>query len=345
MDVSLNQLLHIFVNYLQLFLCFFIVRIWLATSSKDKTVRVWRVSDGVCVAVGEGHTDSVGCVGLFKRDEIATSSSKQAFVVSGSGDKILKRWTLPLHLMCGGVDQSVEQQRLAVSHSVRAHDKDINTVVVAPNDGLVASGSQDKTVRIWRGSDLSALATLSGHKRGIWRVAFSPVDRCLVSCSGDRTLRLWSMVDYSCLRTFEGHAGSVLSVKFVNKGMQLLSGSADGLIRLWTLRTGECENTFDEHEDKVWALAVPPDVVAATATEQVDLRLAPLQFFSGGSDSRLLVWDDITRQEEEGRLVALEKDMILEQDLQNDLHNKRYGKVMSCCCCWWMCVTLSFQYL
>ena len=81
-----------------------------------------------------------------------------------------------------------------------------------------------QTIRLWRGSDLSAVATLSGHKRGVWRVSFSPVDRCLVSCSGDRTLRLWSMVDYSCLKMFEGGGASILCVKFVSRGMQLLSG-------------------------------------------------------------------------------------------------------------------------
>jgi U3 small nucleolar RNA-associated protein 13 len=121
---------------------------------------------------------------------------------------------------------------------------------------LYVPGSQDKTIRLWRTSDLAPIASLSGHKRGIWKVAFSPVDRCLASCSGDRTIRLWSVVDYTCLRVFEGHTASVLTVKFANKGMQLLSGAADGLIRLWTIRSGECENTFDLHSDRVWAIAV-----------------------------------------------------------------------------------------
>ena len=131
---------------------------------------------------------------------------------------------------------------------------------------IYGPGSQDKTIRLWRTSDLAPIASLSGHKRGIWKVAFSPVDRCLASCSGDRTVRLWSVVDYTCLRVFEGHTASVLTVKFANKGMQLLSGAADGLIRLWTIRSGECENTFDLHSDRVWAIAVGNNTAPGTHT-------------------------------------------------------------------------------
>lgn len=128
-------------------------------------------------------------------------------------------------------------------------------MTVSPNDSVLASCSQDKSIRLWNTSDLTPIATLNGHKRGVWRLQFSPVEKVLASCSGDRTVKLWSMGDFSCLRTFDGSSASVLCVRFVNKGSQLLSGSADGLVRLWTVRSGECENTFDRHLDKIWALA------------------------------------------------------------------------------------------
>jgi len=54
-------------------------------------VRVWDLSSLCCVAVGSGHTDAVGSVGLAQR--AATYASKRAFAVSGGMDKVLKRWT------------------------------------------------------------------------------------------------------------------------------------------------------------------------------------------------------------------------------------------------------------
>ena len=287
---------------------------------------VWSVADRVCIAVAEGHTDAVGSVVLSRSS--ASYTSRAAFFVSGGADKILKRWQLPVH----SFDHPDYCTKLTCTHSVRAHEKDINSVAVSPNDSMVASASQDKTIRLWGATSLSPLATLTGHKRGVWKVVFSPIDKVLVSCSGDRTMKLWSVVDYSQLRTFEGHTASVLSAQFVNKGTQLLSSSADGLIRLWTLRSGECENTMDMHEDRVWALEYLPveSTEAGDGSEVVQSRQQHEHvFFSGGSDSRVIVWRDVTEEEELQRLAAVEEDLLMEQQLQNDLRNRRFDSALN----------------
>ena len=50
-------------------------------------------------------------------------------------------------------------------------------------------------------------------------------------------------------------------------------------------------------------------------------------FFSGGSDSKLLVWHDATQSEETKRLDEAEQNLLADQQLQNDIRNKRYDKV------------------
>jgi len=279
----------------------------LATSSKDLTCRLWDLETRKCIAIGEGHTDAVGSIGISQKP--STYLSKKAFIVTGAMDKVLKKWPISLSLNV----KSIAPSKLISSDSVRAHDKDINTIAVSPNDSLIATGSQDKLIKLWNSANLSAVATLTGHRRGVWKVVFSPVDKCLVSCSGDRTMKLWSVVDFTCLQTFEGHSASVLSVKFVNKGMQLISGSADGLLRLWTIRTGECENTFDKHSDRVWAIA--------TSNHHESF------FISGGSDSQINLWKDTTELEENKRLALIEENVKIEQELHNDIKHKRFGEV------------------
>ena len=322
-------------------------RRWLATSSKDTTIRVWDLHAAAgpsCLVVGRGHTDAVGTIAISQRH--AGYAAKQAFAVSAAGDKIIKKWNFFASPKAGAGSKDKEADgagSIMSTLSIRAHDKDINSVTISPNDSLVASGSQDKSIRLWRSEDMAPVATLSGHKRGVWKVAFSPIDRALCSSSGDKTLRLWSMADYSCLRTFEGHTASVLCCRFISQGMQIISGSADGLVRLWDVRTGECINTFDKHEDKIWAISVPkPTEVpqaavdgdkeddgdarsASVSTKQSDLPA--MQFYSGGSDARILTWVDSTKEEEDKRLEETECYLLQEQQLMNDIRNKRFGKV------------------
>jgi U3 small nucleolar RNA-associated protein 13 len=325
----------------------FVYSQWMVTSSKDRTVRLWFVPDNGCRAVCEGHTDPVGAVCLSHFQ--ATYTSRKAFLVSGAGDKILKRWALPLHslehtmksqtsLLTFHNLQEASIKKLLPSHSIRGHDKDINCVAVSPNDSMLASASQDKSIRLWNTEDLSPIATLTGHKRGVWKVLFSPVDKLLVSCSGDRTVKLWSVVDYTIVKTLEGHTASVLNARFVNHSTQLLSSSADGLIRLWTVRTGECENTFDRHDDRVWALTTMDEktpVVQENDREPEEQMTSPsphpsVQFFvSGGSDSKLILWKDVTDEEEQQRLAEAEKLLVLEQQMNNDIRGKHFGKALT----------------
>jgi U3 small nucleolar RNA-associated protein 13 len=77
--------------------------------------------------------------------------------------------------------------------TVMAHTKYINCVKVSPNDKLIASSSQDKTIKLWLAKDLSQTLELRGHKRGIWDLAFAPTEQLLMSASGDKMLKVWSI--------------------------------------------------------------------------------------------------------------------------------------------------------
>jgi U3 small nucleolar RNA-associated protein 13 len=308
----------------------------LATGSKDNLVCVWRIDSGAgrCRYAGEcrGHTDSVTALSFVGDDKL----------LSGSADNSLKLWAVgdahsaaAMSTRASDDDDdnnnnnnsdsgdSGEFARYRCLSTAPGHAKDINAVAVAPNNRLAASGSHDRSIRIYRVSSssssssasstssiaLSVAATLKGHKRAVWSLEFSPVDQVLASSSGDNTIRIWSLSDYSCLKTFEGHANSVLKVRFVNAGTQLLSTGSDGLVKLWTIKTAECVNTFDAHGDKIWAF---------------DVRADGRQFVSGGADSLLTVWQDQTDAADALDACAAEERVLFEQQLANAVHTHRY---------------------
>jgi WD40 repeat protein len=182
---------------------------FLASSSKDGTAIVWDISDAfsstariVPGAVLRGHAEAVSAVALSRRqpkaagggagDFAALPPQPPMFVATGSSDRTIKVWDVPRDL--SGKAPAISGSRATVF----AHDKDINAIAVSPNDRVIASGSQDKTAKLWNAADLAPLGTLRGHKRGIWSLSFSPSDAVLATCSADKTIRLWSLRDNSC---------------------------------------------------------------------------------------------------------------------------------------------------
>uniref|UniRef100_A0A8C2IP39 Transducin (beta)-like 3 n=1 Tax=Cyprinus carpio TaxID=7962 RepID=A0A8C2IP39_CYPCA len=268
-----------------------------ALPTLDNSLRLWKMdlkSGHVrCVAQGSGHSNAVGSV--------ACSRLKKAFLVSGSQDCTIKVWDLPDPLPDVGCEPVLMTARL----TEKAHDKDVNSVTISPNDKLLASGSQDRTAKLWSLADMSLLGVFRGHSRGVWCVQFSPVDQVLATASADGSIKIWSIQDFSCLKTFEGHDASVLKIIFVSRGTQLVSSGSDGLVKLWTIKTNECVKTFDAHQDKVWALH---------GGSKDDLMV------TGSADSTITLW----KFERLWILWCIHR----QQELSNLLHEKKYLKAL-----------------
>ncbi|KAJ0989940.1 hypothetical protein J5N97_008296 [Dioscorea zingiberensis] len=272
----------------------------LVTGSKDNTVRVWDAVSKNCIGIGKNNMGAVGAVAFSRRHK--------NFFVSGSCDRMIRVWSLD------GVSEDVDHEStLKVKAFVAAHDKDINSLAVAPNDSLLCSGSEDRTACIWKLPDLVSLHVLKGHKRGIWSVEFSPVDQCVMTSSGDKTIKIWAISDGSCLRTFEGHNSSVLRSAFLTRGTQLISCGGDGLVKLWTVKSSECIATYDQHEGKVWALAV------GKKTEMLA---------TGGTDATVNLWHDCTAADKEEAFHKEEEAILRGQELENAVSDSDYAKAI-----------------
>ncbi|KAK4874896.1 hypothetical protein RN001_014256 [Aquatica leii] len=272
---------------------------FLLSSAKDNTIRIWSLLDkhgAACVAVGMAHTGSV--------DSVTFNNLNVSFAVSGSQDTCLKIWEIP--------DKFEAPSNLICKYTEIAHEKGINSVVVSPNDKIIATGSQDKTAKLWNES-LQLLGVLRGHKRGIWCVRFSPVDQVLLTSSTDSTIKLWSITDLNCLKTIEGHEASVHRAEFISNGLQILSAGADGLIKLFNIKTSECVCTYDQHDSRVWALCVNSDESG---------------FISGGADSLLIKWKDVTQEKRLEKQKESEELVLQEQQLSNYIQNNELLKAL-----------------
>lgn len=93
---------------------------------------------------------------------------------------------------------SLELQKL------EGHTDSVTAVAFPPDGSLLASASEDQTVRLWNARTGQAVQTLKGHTDYVKAVAFSPDGSLLASASYDKTVRLWNPVTGEQLQRLDG---------------------------------------------------------------------------------------------------------------------------------------------
>jgi U3 small nucleolar RNA-associated protein 13 len=201
---------------------------WLISGSKDNTVRVWGKTsvqgDWKCLAIAEGHAESIGAVAISRKE----MAGRGRFLFSASQDKTVKMWDLSM-ISTNPEEYPKSPIKLKSLTTMKIHEKDINSLDIAPNDGYLVSGSQDKSIKVFSvdftegkqkpGQDgtgysgasgaIRLLGTCTGHRRGVWAVKFSPTDKVIASCGGDRVARLWSLDDFTCVKVSSNRSSQV----------------------------------------------------------------------------------------------------------------------------------------
>jgi len=146
-------------------------------------------------------------------------------------------------------------QKWKLARTIEGHSDYVNGIAISSDGETIASGSGDKTIKLWNLRTGELNTTLSGHSDRVIQVVFTPDGQMLASGSIDKALKLWKLKVY----TLNGHSETVWSVAINPDGQTLASGSFDDTIKLWNIKTRQLIRTLTGHSNNVYGVAFSPD--------------------------------------------------------------------------------------
>ncbi|KAF9899339.1 hypothetical protein EC991_009083, partial [Linnemannia zychae] len=287
------------------------------TCGRDKKLRRWDCPAATKGAVIFGHTNTASS-GMFsystvKRHEgdsdktlqptqtqpcwakttvhVSFDKRTSSIVVSLSGSLVASASRESVYLKDKDPHAPTDQLTLT------GHSKNVTCIAFSPDGKHIASGSEDKTIRIFNVSSGKLACQLMGHKSAVSSVEFSSTGDRIVSCSRGGNVRLWdssnlveSTEDSTADRlletlAYEGDRYPLVSVAISADSRWVAAGGNDTAVRVWDTRnpTGTSPVTLRGNDAAVNCVTFSPD----------NVHLA-----SGGSDGYVRIWDVEKNMEE-----------------------------------------------
>ncbi len=253
-----------------------------ATGSSDETVRVWDISSGILLRIYEEHKTRI--------DSLAVSVDGRQLALGGwpvSAQVVDLATGQPLNLAAtsygmyadGSVALSKDGRQVLYNSGNTAclcdvhtgqllrrfegHKETVRRVALSPDESQIATGSDDKSIKLWKASTGELLRSLKGHGDPIKGLVYSPDGTRLASISYDRTLRVWDVETGKNLKVIK--TGSKLvydAFAWSPDGKALATCIYDGPIQLYDAQTGACLKTISLEDTGLTSphsLAFSPD--------------------------------------------------------------------------------------
>ena len=171
-----------------------------ASASQDRTVKIWSSEEGEVQGILRGHRRGVWSVAFAPKDtpsissESGSTSSSRGMVLTGSGDKTVKIWSLNDYSCLRtfeGHTNSVLKVIWLPSPAPTANSDDESSHKPSKRPPQIASAGGDGLLKIWDASSGEVATTLDNHTDRIWALTANPDTGMLVSGGSDSVVTFW----------------------------------------------------------------------------------------------------------------------------------------------------------
>ena len=261
-----------------------------ASASQDRNVKIWSTEEGEVQGILRGHRRGVWSVSFAPKDHPSISgdngptSSNRGLVLTGSGDKTIKIWSLNdyscIRTLEGHTNSVLKVLWLPLSNSSALTST--NPKATPPQ---IASAGGDGLVKIWDATTGEVAATLDNHTDRIWALAVNPDTRMIVSGGGDSVVTFWK--DTSSETAGKTRAAATQRVEqdqelqnYMHRGNYreaiTLALALNHPARLLSLLQGVL-NTNPPEEGSITGLKAVDDVLSSLSDEQLLSLLSRLR--------------------------------------------------------------------
>jgi WD40 repeat protein len=276
----------------------------IASAGRDKTVKIWDAANGKEVLTIKDLPTSV-------KNVIFSGDNKRLLTTTGQWHKKEQQWIGEVRICDASTGKTLQ--------TLKGHSETIECADLGRAGKLLATGSEDRTAKIWDLASGKELHTLKGHRGPVLGVSFNG-DGTRLATAGDiivtkkfepkkedkkkkdkkddkkkeetkkeaeepkgpgAEIKIWDAESGKEIRTLTGPTRSITCVVFSRDGKRIAAGSLDGTIRIWDAESGKELLTLKGHEG-VWGIALNAD----------GSKLA-----TSGWDETIKIWDAASGKE------------------------------------------------
>ena len=311
----------------------------LISCSFDKNILIWDLTNlKKLPKIGRGHTSLINDIAMAPNGN---------FYATASSDKTIRIWS--------ATDDYTTAGKHIASYSLRFNETPVKAIDISCDSLLIATGADDKTVKLISVNDRKLQANLLGHSNWVKTVRFSRNALLVASGSDDKTLKLWDTYKKRLVHDFNSgeHKGAVNCVRFHPDNSCLATACFDGKIRLFDIRSKQLVQSYNDHVRPATCVSFHPsgNFLASTAYDNTikiyDLRIGETLFtlnahesavmsccFSnfgdylatGGFDSTMVLWktnlEDYMNIDVSSILERKSKSLLMGSETMNNLESK-----------------------